>query len=595
MSQITLKPLDDGQKPVEIPLGKTTIGRGPLLGCSDKKVSRNHAVLEVTSKGEVFLTPTHVNPCFYQPTADNPGQILQKDIPHKLRNGDSFSLLPRAYRYQVIVVGGPKEEKNADLNDFNKPCGKPNGSTGDGFVEGIKDSVKKVSNEEQSEKAIPEKPFTKEEENVTSNKNHSIEENLSKKPTDMIDEKSLSSSKENSETKKDKEVIEKEAILPEDKNITEINVDESSSSNKSQMEHSKVNDSSGENGMNSEDYSKPLPDKEAEEKDSISQDSFPKNCSPEKATEDSYEEKEEKKVNEESLESKRTDNCEESQKDELLDKSPTKEVEEEEKVNPLPSRTEITTTSKRGRRKGAATRVNKPPKRKVSSDAPAKPKGRKKTPKFQFDEGQEGSSQRQTPGRTSSRTNRQTRQGLSLEDFIVSDDEEWQSDRSTETKKKRRKRGSRRNDDSGSDWETEHKKSKKPVHKFGSGSESGRWPRGKRRKGKATSEAEEEIEPKASSAPKSDKPRIPCTYGKNATALNLLTFWSSQHSESVILNFISSVVTALTSPVLSSSPYNSSCLLFLSSPCGNFFLIFPVTNTEAGHALLPSQKAHPSP
>ncbi|GFS89833.1 uncharacterized protein TNCV_4839291 [Trichonephila clavipes] len=57
MSQITLKPLDDGQKAVEIPLGKTTIGRGPLLGCSDKKVSRNHAVLEVTNKGEVYLTP----------------------------------------------------------------------------------------------------------------------------------------------------------------------------------------------------------------------------------------------------------------------------------------------------------------------------------------------------------------------------------------------------------------------------------------------------------------------------------------------------------------------------------------------------------
>lgn len=32
MSQITLKPLDDGQKAVEIPLGKTTIGRGPFLG-----------------------------------------------------------------------------------------------------------------------------------------------------------------------------------------------------------------------------------------------------------------------------------------------------------------------------------------------------------------------------------------------------------------------------------------------------------------------------------------------------------------------------------------------------------------------------------
>lgn len=46
---------------------------------------------------------------------------------------------------------------------------------------------------------------------------------------------------------------------------------------------------------------------------------------------------------------------------------------------------------------------------------PPKPKGRKKAvQKFTFDDEGESSSQRNTPGRTSSRTNRQTRQGLSL-------------------------------------------------------------------------------------------------------------------------------------------------------------------------------------
>lgn len=53
----------------------------------------------------------------------------------------------------------------------------------------------------------------------------------------------------------------------------------------------------------------------------------------------------------------------------------------------------------------------------------------------------------------------------------MSDDDEWQSDRSSP--KPRRKRGKRRGDDSGSDWEVEHKKTKKVTHKFGSGSESG--------------------------------------------------------------------------------------------------------------------------
>lgn len=68
------------------------------------------------------------------------------------------------------------------------------------------------------------------------------------------------------------------------------------------------------------------------------------------------------------------------------------------------------------------------------------------------------------------------------EDFIVSDDDEWQSDRSSP--KPRRKRGKRRGgNDSGSDWEVEHKKTKKPAHKFGSGSESGSdWGSAKKKK-----------------------------------------------------------------------------------------------------------------
>lgn len=60
----------------------------------------------------LVLFQTHVNPCFYQPTADSPGQILKKDIPHKLENGDSFSLLPRAFRYQLIVTGENIDDKS---------------------------------------------------------------------------------------------------------------------------------------------------------------------------------------------------------------------------------------------------------------------------------------------------------------------------------------------------------------------------------------------------------------------------------------------------------------------------------------------------
>ncbi|XP_055940852.1 aprataxin and PNK-like factor [Argiope bruennichi] len=535
MSQITLKPLDDGQKAVEIPLGKTTIGRGPFLGCIDKKVSRNHAVLEVTSKGEVYLTPTHVNPCFYQPTADSPGQILKKDTPHKLENGDSFSLLPRAYRYQLIVVEDPKkQQESTDQNDLNKQSGKTNGSTGVGFEENVKDPVKNVCNEEQGDTTMTEKPFSKEDEdNNVTDKNHSKEDNnFSKKLADITEEKAPSI-KENNEIKKEKEVTEKETIPPEENNVDDTKATENSSENPT--EHSKVNDSSGENCVDADELSKPSSDKVSEENESTSHaDSFPKNGASDAAVDATHEDKEEKSVPEENSEVKRTDNCEELQKEETLDMSPSKDaINEGEDEKMLSNRMEEAPPSKRGRKKST---VPKPPKeekgakRKAATDAPPKPKGRKKVPKFEFEPGEEGSSQRQVPGRTSSRTNRQTRQGLSLEDFIVSDDDEWQSDRSEP--KQRRKRGSRRNDDSGSDWEIEHKKSKKPVHKFGSGSESGSdWgshkrkkggPRGRRRKGKATSEAgsEDEAEPKPSNVTKSDKPRIPCTYGKKCYRRN---------------------------------------------------------------------------
>ncbi|GFY60038.1 uncharacterized protein TNIN_455452 [Trichonephila inaurata madagascariensis] len=479
---------------------------------------------------------THVNPCFYQPTADSPGIILKKDTPHKLENGDSFSLLPRAYRYQLIVVGDSKEEKNSEPNDFNKQCGKTNGSTGDTFEEAIKEPIKVVCNEELGDTTVTEKTFVKDDDDdndssAIEKNNHSKEENnFSKKLVDTIEEKEAVLIKEYAETKKEKELTEKETPLPEESSIDETK--EKENGVESQTEHSKVNDSSAENCFNSDDHKKPSVDKVVEESDVMSHsDSLPKNNALSETVEISEDEKQEKKLSDENLEIKNAENCEESRKEEITDMLPPKEATSEpEEDKDSPAQMEETPPAKRGRKKP----IPKQPKEEKAATkrkAAAKPKGRKKVPKFEFEAGEEGSSQRQVAGRTSSRTNRQTRQGLSLEDFIVSDDDEWQSDRSEP--KQRRKRGSRRNDDSGSDWEVEHKRTKKPAHKFGSGSESGSdWgsqkkkkggPRGKRRKGKPTaSEAgsDEEVEIKASNIIKSDKPRIPCTYGKKCYRRN---------------------------------------------------------------------------
>ncbi|XP_054711154.1 aprataxin and PNK-like factor [Uloborus diversus] len=573
MTKITLKPLDDGQKAVDIPVGKTTIGRGPFLGCTDKKVSRNHAVLEVTNKGEVFLTPTHVNPCFYQPTADSPGQILKKDTPHKLENGDSFSLLPRAFRYQLIVVGDSAIEKNPDQNDLNKQCGKTNGSAGDEsecmLNERNKDSAKCNSNEElNSDATVTEKAFTKEDELLANiDKSYSKEENtFSKKISEITSEnKTQFCSEDKKINEEEEECSESEKSPSKENSSSEAPVNEKKGSNESVQdakEDSCEDDVVAESKCSTQEENTELPKSESvSESEKNAEEEKPKSFN-EKITEENESTLgndaflKEKTENEESLpeadkdsksaqdatEIKRIDHVGESNGDGNPDNESSKETEEgnDSKNRDLPnwiSSDTMPPPTKGARKKTQATKQppkeKPPPKRKAATeDSEPKPKGRRRAQKLDFDDGGEGNSQRQVAGRTSSRTNRQTRQGLSLEDFIVSDDEEWQSDRS-EPKQRRKKRGSRRGDDSGSDWEIEHKRTKKPTHKFGSGSESGsdwgiqkkkKGPKGRRRKTKLSAsevlsedEAEEAEEPASESA-KGEK--IPCVYGKKCYRRN---------------------------------------------------------------------------
>lgn len=409
MAKITLKPLDDGQKSVDIPVGKTTIGRGPFLGCGDKKVSRNHAVLEVTEKGEVFLTPTHVNPCFYQPTAESPGTILKKDKRHKLENGDSFSLLPRAFRYQVVVIGEATENKLEEKPDI-KLENNANGSA-----------------DERKQKEESRTGFVKEE--------------INRIKADCASE---DSSRETTNVKE----VKPDVIKP--KKEQELNGTGSPTLSK---ENAKVNSSSS-----GERNSRTLPVWLEKLVDHPNKQEKKK---PQTA----------KLQNREKPSKHKTENSVKRKVTKVYDKSESEEDFEEREI-----------------------------------DRPRRNTGR------------------------SSRQNRQTRQGLSLEDFIVSDDEEWQSDKAELKLKKRR--GRRRGDESGSDWEAEHGK-KKRSHKYDSDSESGsdwgasnrrrKTSKIKRRRSKrvAVSEggSDEEMEEDTSSAVKNSK-RIPCTYGKKCYRKN---------------------------------------------------------------------------
>ncbi|KAM8878137.1 aprataxin and PNK-like factor isoform 2-T3 [Spinachia spinachia] len=94
-----------GGSPIRLPPGETVLGRGPLLGVSDKRVSRLHGLLQ-NLNGELRLKPTHLNPCFVQASPTDDPRPLQRNSWHPLRHGDLFSLLPGQVIFQVEAVGG---------------------------------------------------------------------------------------------------------------------------------------------------------------------------------------------------------------------------------------------------------------------------------------------------------------------------------------------------------------------------------------------------------------------------------------------------------------------------------------------------------
>ncbi|EEC00376.1 conserved hypothetical protein [Ixodes scapularis] len=99
MKKVVLKPVEGPQKPVELKIGKTIIGRGPLL-------------------------ETHVNPCFYQAQNKGPSRVMKKDKQHVLASGDSIALLPTSYKYIVEVISPSTTSPSSQVADeVTKPAG----------------------------------------------------------------------------------------------------------------------------------------------------------------------------------------------------------------------------------------------------------------------------------------------------------------------------------------------------------------------------------------------------------------------------------------------------------------------------------------
>ena len=116
MGKITLVRLDgDAIHEVEIPVGETVIGRGPMMQCTDKRVSRTHAQIKVAEDGKIELTATSLNPCYY-----NDGTVVTKSSSVELKVGDRFSFLPNCYCY-CVKASSPNDstsEEGASSSDI---------------------------------------------------------------------------------------------------------------------------------------------------------------------------------------------------------------------------------------------------------------------------------------------------------------------------------------------------------------------------------------------------------------------------------------------------------------------------------------------
>ncbi|KAL3289239.1 hypothetical protein HHI36_003671 [Cryptolaemus montrouzieri] len=93
--------------------GEHILGRGCFPNCTHRKISRKHAILNV-EENKATLTVVHVNPFFYISRASARVQILNKDVPVNLTDGDKFAFITDNW-YKIQIV--KEDSEDHPLND----------------------------------------------------------------------------------------------------------------------------------------------------------------------------------------------------------------------------------------------------------------------------------------------------------------------------------------------------------------------------------------------------------------------------------------------------------------------------------------------
>lgn len=105
---------DESAGEVNVALGEITLGRGPLLGCTDKRVSRQHARLKLSEEGDIILEAIHTNPFFYIKGQKAPVEVIKGDFV-VINDGDEFSLVPDGYRFRVVIPSQVESDQSEHI------------------------------------------------------------------------------------------------------------------------------------------------------------------------------------------------------------------------------------------------------------------------------------------------------------------------------------------------------------------------------------------------------------------------------------------------------------------------------------------------
>ncbi|CAH2091510.1 unnamed protein product [Euphydryas editha] len=86
---------------IQLHHGEHIIGRGKLLDCNDKRISREHGEVLV-NEDSITIKALHQNPFFFIKKGSIEAEILRQGNSITLTSGDRFGLLPDTYWYEVL-------------------------------------------------------------------------------------------------------------------------------------------------------------------------------------------------------------------------------------------------------------------------------------------------------------------------------------------------------------------------------------------------------------------------------------------------------------------------------------------------------------